>query len=149
VVEKLIVLNTELMDKANEERAGRDPAHWRFKEAQAAAGAGAGAGGEAGGIHVNGNGVGRPGPGLPPPSPGPGPYAAVTVGVSIPASSPHGGAAAGAYDDDGYIAVADEQQQKPGWGKKLGKAWDFLSGDAPPVTPHINSALNRNGMSPV
>ena len=81
--------------------------------------------------------------GPPPPPPparprapgGGGPYApdaAAAVGVRIN----------GGVNGDGGDAEEEEGDgAKPGWGKKVGKAWAFLAGDAPPITPHVNSIL--------
>lgn len=144
VVEKLIGLNAELMDKANEERAGRDPEviaeREKYKLAHEAAGlaaagaagaglppgagAGTGAGGRGGasaGTSMNGGGGDRGGSHV---NGGGG-----AVGVSI-----HAGV-------EGERGDVFDEGDKPGWGKKVGKAWAFLAGDAPPVTPHVNTIL--------
>ena len=130
VVEKLIGLNAELMDKANEARAERDPEviEGRAKYQRKVNGGGD-EGKEATAQTAGGCGAGGVVPaGASPPN---GPLAS-SVGIDVR----NGGGEYG-VDSEGR----EDGAEGKGLGKRLGKAWAFLAGDAPPVVPHIRSAL--------
>ena len=139
VVEKLIGLNAELMDKANEERAGRDPEVIAGRAGYDKASQG----GETRTGAVAGPGAVAAGGTQPETGPGPGPVGVSINGGGVDNITTSSTAAGEHEEQNSNVLLHKKPAGGGGWGKNtVSKAWEFLAGDAPPVTPLVNTILN-------